>query len=186
MSKVNNLKVVEPYASALMDLAISTHTLDLITADMNDLLTIFDENTDLYEYIINPRYSVDSKKAIFEKILVPRFFNHNTLKFIKLLIDRNRISLFPSIAERYLQKVYAFVDIQVVTVVSAFPLSKDNEESLRTALRQFITAYELKIVTEVDKKLLGGFQITFDSYVIDASLRSQLRQLAAQLDVQLV
>jgi F0F1-type ATP synthase delta subunit len=37
-------KVADPYASALLNLASSTNTLDTITSDINDLLELFDSN----------------------------------------------------------------------------------------------------------------------------------------------
>lgn len=119
-----NSKIAEPYAAALIDLAISTHTLDLVTADINDLIELFESKTDLQEYLSNPLYSQESKKAVLNKILVPLYFNQNTIKFLMVLVDRNRVDLFPSIAKTYLQKVYDYVDIQVVSVTSAFPLSE--------------------------------------------------------------
>ena len=50
------------YASALLDLAVSTHTVDYITADVSDLLKIFNENEELVTYLTNPLYSKSAKK----------------------------------------------------------------------------------------------------------------------------
>jgi len=182
-SKMINSKIAEPYAAALMDLAISTHTLDLVTADMNDLIEVFESKTELQDYLANPLYSHESKKTVLNKILVPLYFHQNTVKFLMVLIDRNRIDLFPSIAKTYLQKVYDYVDIQVVSVTSAFPLSEEQEKTLIEVLRKIVNAYEIKLVTDVDKTLLGGFQIKFGSYIIDSSIKAQLRQLADQLQI---
>lgn len=179
-------KIAEPYAAALLDLAVSTHTLDLVTADINDLFEIFSKNQNLQAFLSNPLYTRESKKAVLNKILVPLYFNQNTVKFLMVLLERNRISLFPDIVERYLQKVYDYVDIQVVKVTSAFPLNQEQQTDLTQALRQIVTARELKLVTSVDKNLLGGLQIQFGSYIIDASLKAQLRQLANQLEVNLI
>lgn len=185
-SKMINSKIAEPYATALVDLAVSTHTLDLVTADINDLFEIFSENKELQAYLGNPLYSSESKKAVLNKILVPLYFNQNTIKFLMVLVDRNRISLFIDIAEKYLQKVYNLVDIQVVNVTSAFELTEEQSEAIVVALRKLINAYEIKLMTTIDKNLLGGFQIQFGSYVIDASLKAQLRQLANQLQINLI
>jgi F-type H+-transporting ATPase subunit delta len=176
-------KIAEPYAAALVDLAISTHTLDLVTADINDLIELFESKTDLQSYLSNPLYSKESKKAVLNKILVPLYFNQNTIKFLMVLVDRNRISIFPSIAKIYLQKVYQYVDIQVINITSAFPLSEDQEKTLIDVLRKIVNAYEIKLVTNIDKALLGGFQIKFGSYIIDASIKAQLRQLSNQLEL---
>jgi F0F1-type ATP synthase delta subunit len=44
-------KVADPYASALLTLASSTNTLDTVTSDINDLLELFDTNSELPEYL---------------------------------------------------------------------------------------------------------------------------------------
>ena len=49
-------KIAAPYASALLYLAVSTHTVDFITADVNELLQIFKKNKDLVDYFSNPLY----------------------------------------------------------------------------------------------------------------------------------
>jgi F0F1-type ATP synthase delta subunit len=56
-NQMRNSKIAEPYASALLDLAVSTHTVDYITADISDLLQIFNENEELVTYLTNPLYS---------------------------------------------------------------------------------------------------------------------------------
>ena len=182
-SQMINLKVAEPYAAALVDLAISTHTLDLVTADINDLIELFESKKDLQNYLSNPLYSQESKKAVLHKILVPLYFNQNTIKFLMVLVDRNRINMFPSIAKAYLQKVYDYVDIQVVHITSAFPLTEEQEKTLIEVLKKVVNAYEIKLVTNIDKTLLGGFQIKFGSYIIDTTIKAQLRQLASQLQL---
>jgi F-type H+-transporting ATPase subunit delta len=182
-SQMINAKIAEPYAAALINLAISTHTLDLVTEDINELMELFECQPDLQDYLSNPLYSNASKKAVLDKILVPLHFNQNTVKFLMVLVDRNRIDLFRSIATTYLQKVYDYVDIQVVNVTSAFKLSEEQEKTLIEVLRKIVNTSEIKLVTDIDKSLLGGFQIKFGSYIIDATIKAQLRQLAAQLQI---
>ena len=60
-------KVADPYASALLNLASSTNTLDTITSDINDLLELFDSNESLVEYLGNPMYPKSSKKKRVRK-----------------------------------------------------------------------------------------------------------------------
>ena len=62
MSKMLTSKVADPYASALLNLAASTNTLDTITSDINDLLELFDSNTNLVDYLSNPMYSQVQRK----------------------------------------------------------------------------------------------------------------------------
>jgi F-type H+-transporting ATPase subunit delta len=74
-------KVADPYASALINLASTSNTLDTITSDINDLLELFDSNENLVGYLENPLYSKSSKKAVLEKVIAPLYFNENTVPF---------------------------------------------------------------------------------------------------------
>lgn len=178
-------KIAEPYATALLNLAISTHTLDLVSEDMNDLLEIFSNSPELENYLASPLYSKESKKDLLKNVLVPFYFNQNSLKFLMTLIERGRISLVPTIAGLFFQKVFEYVNVQCVNVTSAFALNSSQEQELKSLLSQAFNSGEVRLETKIDKTLLGGFQIQFGSYIIDASLKAQLQKLAAQLDVSL-
>ena len=66
-SKILSSKVADPYATALLNLASKTNTLDTITSDINDLLELFDSNENLVKYLENPLYSKSSKKGCIRK-----------------------------------------------------------------------------------------------------------------------
>jgi F-type H+-transporting ATPase subunit delta len=102
-----------------------------------------------------------------------------------VLLDRNRIDLLEPIAEKYLQMVYDFAEIKIAQVSSAIPLTPDQELDLISRLRNRTGAKEIKLVTNVDKSLLGGLKVQIGSNVIDLSLKGQLRELATQLDANL-
>ena len=61
-NKILTSKIAGPYAAALLDLAVTTHTVDFVTADVNDLLELFETNEELTTYLINPLYDASSKR----------------------------------------------------------------------------------------------------------------------------
>jgi F-type H+-transporting ATPase subunit delta len=185
MSKMLISKVADPYASALLTLASSTNTLDTVTSDINDLLELFDTNSELPEYLSNPLYTKTAKKTVLDKVVAPLYFNANTTKFLMVLLERGRIDLFQPVAEKYLQLVYDFAEIKIAQVSSATPLTPEQETDLISRLRNRTGAKEIKLITHVDPTLLGGLKAQIGSDVIDLTLKGQLRELAAQLDTVL-
>lgn len=180
-----NSKIAEPYAAALLDLAVSTHTVDYITADISDLLKIFNENEELVNYLTNPLYSKAAKKKVLEELITSQFLSQNTTRFLMILVDRSRIDLVPAIAEKYLRKVYELAAIKIAQVTSATELNPDQEIELINQLKKRTGAKEIKLITSVDKNLLGGLTVQIGSTVIDISLKGQLRALADQLETTL-
>jgi F-type H+-transporting ATPase subunit delta len=81
--------------------------------------------------------------------------------------------------------VYDFAEIKIAQVSSAIPLTPDQELDLISRLRNRTGAKEIKLVTNVDKSLLGGLKVQIGSNVIDLSLKGQLRELATKLDTNL-
>jgi F-type H+-transporting ATPase subunit delta len=184
-NKILTQKIAEPYASALLNLSISTHNVDLVTIDINDLLKLFRSNKELKNYLTNPLHSKSSKKNVIKKLVGPEPSNQNVMRLLMLLIDRSRVDIFEAVAEKYLKLVYDLAEIKIARIKSAFALNSDQEQEIVAQLKKRTGAKEIKIVNSIDKSLLGGLQVEIDSSVIDVSLKGQLRQLATQLETTL-
>ena len=65
------------------------------------------------------------------------------------------------------------------------PLTGDQESDIINQLKKRTGAAEIKLITAVDKNLLGGLQVQIGSTIIDVSLKGQLRALADQLETTL-
>lgn len=73
-------KIAKPYAEALLNLAKSSNSLNVVTADINDLLLVLAKLKLLKEYFANPIVSISAKKELIKKVLSPNL-NEITVKF---------------------------------------------------------------------------------------------------------
>ena len=185
MYKMLTTKIAEPYASALFNLAVSTQTVDIITSDVNKLVQIFTENKELTDYLTNPLYPQRSKKDVLNRIIEPLGLNNNTIRFLLILVERSRISIFQSIGEKFLLSVFELAEIKIAKVTSSVALQPEQEIQIIENLKIRTGAKEIKLLVDTDKNLLGGLQVQIGSDIIDTSLKGQLRQLAAQLETTL-
>jgi F-type H+-transporting ATPase subunit delta len=184
-NKMSVSKIAAPYASALLDLAISTHTVDCITKDVNELLQVFNENKNLVDYLSNPLYPKSSKKNVLLKVTTPLLLSRNTTRFLYILVDRSRVEMFSAIAVKFLQQVYDLAEIKIAKITSAIPLLETQSTKICDQLRIGTGAKDIKMITIVDKTLLGGFQIQIGSNILDYSLKGQLKKLATKLETTL-
>lgn len=184
-NKMSASKIAAPYASALLDLAVSTHTVDCITKDVNELLQVFNQNENLVDYLSNPLYSKSSKKNVLLKVTTPLLLSQNTTRFLNILVDRSRIEIFSVIAENFLQQVYDLAEIKIAKITSAIPLLEAQSTAICDQLRKGTGAKDIKMIATVDKTLLGGFQVQIGSNILDYSLKGQLKKLAAKLETTL-
>ena len=101
------------------------------------------------------------------------------LRFLALLAMHNRFSLLPTIADMY-QRLYdeeqGIVDI---SVISATPLTDDEETQITTLLQARWP--QPRVMFSVNTLLLGGFQILVGSCLYDLSLANRLQQLKTKL-----
>jgi F-type H+-transporting ATPase subunit delta len=177
-------KVAEPYAEALLDLAKSNDALKETTNDMNIVSQFLANSSDLKKFLANPLITRDAKKNVVKDILGEQI-DPNTLKFLMLLIDRNRIALLDGVAQKFLELSYKQESIEVAKVISSVQLSAQQQKNLAEKLKGITGAKQIKLVTSVDLAGIGGIQVQVGSGVSDVGLGGVVRELADQLETTL-
>lgn len=177
-------KIAAPYARALFDFSVEKNIMHQITADFQNLEIFLDETKELTNYLNNPVVSQEAKREILTKTLQSQI-NTETFKFLMVLVDRERISLLNSVISNYLELVYETASIKMIEVVTAFPFTNLQKNTLIQKLKELTNAREIRLVIEVDSSLIGGFLIKTESKVIDFTVKNQLESLAKHLDTVL-
>ena len=173
-------KVAEPYAEALLDLAKSNDALKETTNDMNIVSQFLANSNDLKKFLANPLITRDAKKNVVKDILGEQI-DPNTLKFIMLLVDRNRIAFLDGVAQKFLELSYKQESIEVAKVISSVQLSAQQQKNLAEKLKGITGAKQIKLALKVDPQLIGGFTVEIGSKFIDTSIKGQLRQISSLL-----
>ena len=173
-------KVAEPYAEALLDLAKSNNSLKETTNDMNIVSQFLANSSDLKKFLGNPLITRDAKKNVVKDILGEQI-GGSTLKFLLLLVDRNRVGVLESIAQKFLELSYKQESIEIAKITSSIQLSADQQKSIAEKLKKITGAKQIKLALKIDPQLIGGFTIEIGSKMIDTSIRGQLKQISALL-----
>jgi len=173
-------KVAEPYAEALLDLAKSNGALKETTNDMNIVTQFLANSSDLKKFLGNPLITKDAKKNVVKDIFGEQI-DGSTLKFLLLLVDRGRIEVLESIAQKFLELSYKQESIEIAKITSSIQLSADQQKSIAEKLKKITGAKQIKLALKVDPQLIGGFTIEIGSKMIDTSIRGQLKQISSLL-----
>jgi len=174
-------KIAQPYAEALIELAISKNELEEVTKDIKTINSTISANSDLINVLQNPLIPNSNKKKIVENIFSEEI-NKTTLDFVKLVIDRNRIILLPKICEEFIQISYTKAGITTANVITSIPFTEKQYELLISKIKTLTNSQKVEVNVTVDEDLIGGFTIQLGSRVIDSSLRGQLQQMASYLN----
>ena len=173
-------KVAVPYAEALLDLAKSNDSLKETTNDMNIVSQFLANSSDLKKFLGNPLITRSAKKTVVKDILGEQI-GGSTLKFLLLLVDRNRIQVLESIAQKFLELSYKQESIEIAKITSSIQLSAEQQKKIAEKLKVITGAKQIKLALKVDPQLIGGFTIEIGSKMIDTSIRGQLKQISSLL-----
>ena len=173
-------KVAEPYAEALLDLAVSNDALKETTNDINIVSQFLANSNDLKKFLGNPLITRPAKKTVVKDILGEQI-GSSTLKFLLLLVDRNRIQVLESIAQKFLELSYKQESIEIAKITSSIQLSAQQQKEIAEKLKVITGAKQIKLALKVDPQLIGGFTIEIGSKMIDTSIRGQLKQISTLL-----
>ena len=177
-------KIAAPYARALYDYSNSQNVTHQVTGDFQNLEVFLKKADNLVDFLNNPIMSAEAKSELITKVLKSQL-NDVTLKFLFILVSRNRINLLQSIIDNYLELVYSVASIKMIEVSSAFKFTNRQKNTLVKKLKQLTNAREIRLTLTIDPTLIGGFLIKTDSRVIDLTIKGQLQQLAKHLDTVL-
>lgn len=174
-------KVATPYAEALLELAQDSNALEKTDQDLSLISTLLSNASDLQSCLSNPLVSVLIKKNILKELLQDQI-NDFVLKFLLVLVDRRRISLLSLIIEKYLELAYKLKAIIIVNLSTAIAFNESQQNAIINKIKAMTKSKEVKLLTNVDSTLIGGFVIKIGSKVIDTSLAGKLKEVAFYLN----
>jgi F-type H+-transporting ATPase subunit delta len=174
------VKIAEPYAEALLELSNSSDSLSETTNDINIVSQFLANSSDLKKFLGNPLITRTAKKNVIKDVLGEQI-DPKTLTFLMLLVDRGRIAILDTIAEKFLELSYKKESIEIAKVTSSIKLSTEQQKNIALKLKSITGAKQIKLALRVDPKLIGGFTVEIGSKLIDTSIRGQLKQISTLL-----
>jgi F-type H+-transporting ATPase subunit delta len=172
--------IARPYAEALFARAVETDTLDL-WSDMLELLATAARDPALSGLIASPKLDKAQMTELVLDIGGGRLSNEGQ-NLVRLLVANRRLSVMPEIASLFAARKAAHQGTIDVQVTSAFALVPEQEQRLAEALKQKL-GREIRITSEQDPELIGGFRLRAGDMVIDGTVSGQLVQLANELGI---
>ena len=102
------------------------------------------------------------------------------MNFVCLVLDKDRANLLPEMLKAYEELMDEASGIIPVNVTSAFELSAEQLNDLRAAFEKKFSA-QVRLITSVDKTLIGGIKAQVGDTVYDGSLSRRLSDLSRRL-----
>ncbi len=165
--------VYTDYADALFALARETGQ-DL----SDDLLTVqqvFRDNPAYTELLSSPGIPLAERTAAIRQA-IGEVVSPTVCSFVQLLCEHGHVKALSACIDDYMEQYRAARHLSVAEVVSAVPLTEEEQ----AALTRKLTAMSGRTVTlqcTVDPSLLGGVVVRMDGKVLDGSVKRRLRDM---------
>ncbi len=170
--------VARPYAKAAFEYARDHQTLDTWSDWLNKLAMVV-TNREALKLLSSPKLDVERKVAMVVE-LAEVDLDEAASRFLATLGEKGRLPALAAIREQF-ETLLADHEKRVdVTVVSAYKLTKAQQDKLSGALKKRLNR-EISITTQVDPELLGGVILRAGDTVIDGSVRGRLNRLSEAL-----
>ncbi len=179
-----NIQLATKYARAIFELAQDENKLDEYDGDLAKIQADVFSLPEAVKFFQNPLVPHKAKKDLLAKAFNGEI-SDNVMNFLMLLVDKSRIGIFNEIYEIFTALKNVEQGILVADVISAFPLTKTQENQLGKKLAS-VTGKKIKIRKHEDKSILGGLIVTIGDRRIDGSAAGRLRSLQNTLSVSSV
>lgn len=167
------------YSRALFELARSEGKIDEYLNQLKELKALTDQNPDFFKVLEHPKVTIQEKYGIIDGVFA-NAFDKAISDFLKLLIEKDRLHQFESIINNFTEIYYEYNNIVKAEVTSAFELSEDEKEKLKTQLEQVFKQAVILDIT-IDKSIIGGLYIKARDKVIDATVKGRLEKIKDNL-----
>ena len=166
------------YARALLKSATELKLEDQVYKEMQTLSRSFLEVPELRFTIDNPMLSKDKKLKLIVTACGENV-GELTKKFVALVLKEDREKTLQFMAASYITLYRQQKNIIRGSLTTAAPVSKDTEDRMRRMVESK-TKGTVEFKTEVDPNIIGGFILEYDTYRMDASVKSKLNKILTE------
>jgi len=172
-------KAAVRYAKAFFEDAHEREAVDEAARDLQTLRAIWGQSPDLVRFLGHPMVGARRKKRLVREQFAEALAE-GSLRFLDLLIDRQRAELLPDIAAVFQGLVDDHRGVVRAHVRAAVPLTKEEQAQLIGILARNFGGSPT-VVVETRPELIGGLTVRVKDTYIDGSVRTSLDVLAADL-----
>jgi len=173
-------KISKRYAKALLSLGQEDGKYVEYGDSLKEFAALCAENPEFRKVISNPVFSVDDRKEVLNAVLEKSAFSDYVKNFLRLLLDKNRISGIQDVSANYIRLTDEILNIIRADIITARPLKNEAMDKLDAVLAK-ITSKTVKTNVEEDESLIGGLVVKIGDLVLDGSVRAQLEGLKESL-----
>ena len=167
------------YARALLKSATDAKIEADVYKEMQTMAKTYAEVPQLRQTIDNPMLSKDTKQTLLLTAVGEKPCEL-TKAFISLVLKEDRENVMQFIANSYVTLYRQQKNVIRGRLITAAAVSPATEQKMRQMVESK-TNGTVEFETEVNPDIIGGFILEYDTYRMDASVKSKLNTILTQL-----
>jgi len=167
------------YARALLKSSVEAKSEDKVYHEMAAMAKSYIEVPELKHTIDNPMLANEKKQQLLQTAAGGRV-SDLTRSFISLVLREGRANVMQFMANSFVTLYRQHKNVISGKLVTAAPVSADTEQRMRQMVMSK-TNGTVEFETEVNPDIIGGFILEYDTYRMDASVKSKLNAILSQL-----
>lgn len=175
-SSASDAGLADRYAKALFDLALAEGSLDRVADDLRAFRAMLDESPELARTLPSPMVPTPVKIGTIRALADTAGFAELSVKFLGVVANQRRLDHLGTIIQVFLEQVAAHRDEVAAEVVSAVALDEGQLARVKDVIGGAV-GKAVRLEASVDPSLLAGMVVRVGSRMIDASLKTKLRNL---------
>ena len=168
------------YARALLKSATDAKLEDAVYQQMQLLAKSYIEVPQLRHTIDNPMLSKDKKEMLLVTATGGAAALPLTKAFIALVLKEDRENMIQFMANSYVTLYRKQKNIIRGKLTTAVAVAPETEQKMRQMV-EGKTNGTVEFESEVDPDIIGGFILEYDTYRMDASVKTKLNSILTQL-----
>jgi F-type H+-transporting ATPase subunit delta len=173
-------KLASRYARALLSSLSDFHLAEQADHFLTAVRQSLDESAEFRDLLYDPAVPRATRAQVLRTLAERAEMPTQVANFMATIVDHNRTTSLPSIAEVFHELREEAAGIVPAEVTTASPLTGELKERTMRALEQ-MTGRKVRLTTHVDPKILGGAVTRIGSNVYDGCLKTQLDQLRRKM-----
>ena len=168
------------YARALLKRALEQKEEEKVYTDMQTLADCYISVPQLKATICNPMMAKDKKQQL---LLTACGDNKSQLSeaFVKLVLNEDREDILQFMANAYITLYRQHNNVIRGRLITATVVSDDTVSKMKTMVENR-TNGTVEFQTEVNPEIIGGFILDYDTYRMDASVKTKLQTILHKLN----
>lgn len=167
------------YARALLESAVALKVDNDVYQEMQTLSLSFLQTPDFRFTVNNPMLPKDKKLKLIV-LACGGDVTDLTRRFFHIVLREDRENVLQFMAASFVSLYRQRKNITRGKLITAVPVSSDTEAKMKHMV-EGKTHGDVEFNTEVDPNIIGGFILEYDTYRMDASVKSMLHKVLAEL-----